>query len=211
MDKILIIFVFWWLGKLKNEEQSRRDDLESLGYILLYFCLGTLPWQGLRGNTKEAKYKAISDCKARTSIDKLCENLPSTHFPPPPPYWTSLSVLFTFISGEFANYITEVRALKFTDKPDYVHLRKIFRDLFIRKGYVYDCVYDWTIRVCFLFSRWFFFLRLVSLFCWKHRRLLQILLEESLKGQYLAKQLASSHLANEDSRRCFLAFIYTFV
>ena len=48
--------------------------------------------------------------------------------------------------GEFANYITEVRALKFTDKPDYVHLRKIFRDLFIRKGYVYDCVYDWTIR-----------------------------------------------------------------
>ena len=37
-------------------EQSRRDDLESVGFVFIYFMLGYLPWQGVKGNTKAEKY-----------------------------------------------------------------------------------------------------------------------------------------------------------
>merc|ERR1712137_108754 len=103
-------------------EQSRRDDLESIGLMLMYFCRGNLPWQGLKGGTKQAKYKEISDKKIATTVEELCSGYPN----------------------EFANYLNYVRSLRFSDKPNYEYLRKIFRDLFIRNGYVYDSVYDWT-------------------------------------------------------------------
>ncbi len=104
-------------------EQSRRDDLESLGYILMYFNKGSLPWQGLRAKTKQEKYDAIKEKKLNTSVETLCHGFPD----------------------EFANYITMCKKLKFDEKPDYGLMRKIFRDLFIRKGYEYDYIYDWLI------------------------------------------------------------------
>jgi len=57
-------------------EQSRRDDLESLGYILLYFCRGSLPWQGLKGHNKETKYNAIKNTKCHTTVEELCRGFP---------------------------------------------------------------------------------------------------------------------------------------
>ncbi|CDS11805.1 Putative CK1/CK1/CK1-D protein kinase [Lichtheimia ramosa] len=105
-------------------EQSRRDDLESLGYILVYFCKGQLPWQGIRARTKKEKYDKIMEKKMTTPADALCRNL----------------------SQEFAIYLNYVRSLRFDDKPDYSYLRKLFRDLFVREGYQYDYVFDWTIR-----------------------------------------------------------------
>lgn len=57
-------------------EQSRRDDLESLGYVLLYFLRGQLPWQGLQAATKKQKYEKISDRKMRTPFDVLCKGFP---------------------------------------------------------------------------------------------------------------------------------------
>lgn len=104
-------------------EQSRRDDMESLGYVLLYFCRGSLPWQGLKAATKKQKYDRIMEKKMTTPTEVLCRGFPN----------------------EFAIYLNYTRSLRFDDKPDYSYLRKIFRDLFVREGFQYDYVFDWTV------------------------------------------------------------------
>ncbi|KAL8142620.1 hypothetical protein V2J09_015652 [Rumex salicifolius] len=104
-------------------EQSRRDDLESLGFVLMYFLRGSLPWQGQKGNTKKQKYDKISGKKMTTPIEALCKSHPP----------------------EFASYFHYCRSLRFEDKPDYSYLKRIFRDLFIREGYQFDYVFDWTV------------------------------------------------------------------
>ncbi|KAK6268218.1 hypothetical protein QUC31_012378 [Theobroma cacao] len=104
-------------------EQSRRDDLESLGYVLMYFLRGSLPWQGLKAGTKKQKYEKISEKKVSTSIEALCRGYPT----------------------EFASYFHYCRSLRFDDKPDYSYLKRLFRDLFIREGFQFDYVFDWTI------------------------------------------------------------------
>ncbi|KAH0616895.1 hypothetical protein JD844_028350 [Phrynosoma platyrhinos] len=97
-------------------EQSRRDDLESLGYVLMYFNLGSLPWQGLKAATKRQKYERISEKKMSTPIEVLCKGYPS----------------------EFSTYLNFCRSLRFDDKPDYSYLRQLFRNLFHRQGFSYD-------------------------------------------------------------------------
>ena len=62
-------------------EQSRRDDLESLGYMLMYFNLGSLPWQGLKAATKKQKYERISEKKLSTPVEVLCRGYPSKSLP----------------------------------------------------------------------------------------------------------------------------------
>ncbi|XP_051118474.1 casein kinase 1-like protein 9 isoform X2 [Andrographis paniculata] len=104
-------------------EQGRRDDLESLGYVLMYFLRGSLPWQGLKAGTKKQKYDRICEQKMLTPIEVLCKSYPS----------------------EFISYFRYTRALRFEDKPDYSYLKRLFRDLFIRQGYQFDYVFDWTI------------------------------------------------------------------
>ncbi|CAH9085677.1 unnamed protein product [Cuscuta epithymum] len=104
-------------------EQSRRDDLESLGFVLMYFLRGSLPWQGLKAGNKKQKYDKISEKKVSTSIEALCRSYPA----------------------EFASYFHYCRSLRFEDTPDYSYLKRIFRELFIREGFQFDYVFDWTI------------------------------------------------------------------
>lgn len=104
-------------------EQSRRDDLESMGFVFMYFSRGSLPWQGLRANNKKSKYDKISEKKMTTSIDSLCKTFPT----------------------EFPNYLNYCRTLRFDDKPDYAFLRRMFRDLYTREGFALDDVYDWDL------------------------------------------------------------------
>lgn len=103
-------------------EQGRRDDMESLGYLLLYLRRGSLPWQGLVARTKRDKYAQISEMKYSTPTETLCQDC----------------------EPEFATYINYCRLLRFDEKPDYEYCRKLFRDLFVRDGYAFDYIYDWT-------------------------------------------------------------------
>mmetsp|Transcript_10164 Transcript_10164/g.31097 ORF Transcript_10164/g.31097 Transcript_10164/m.31097 type:complete len:321 (+) Transcript_10164:304-1266(+) len=105
-------------------EQCRRDDLESLGFVLMYFNRGSLPWQGLRAPTKKQKYQKISDKKVATPINELCKGSPI----------------------EFATYLHYCRNLKFEDKPDYAYLRRMFRELYIREGFADDNLFDWSVQ-----------------------------------------------------------------
>jgi casein kinase I family protein HRR25 len=105
-------------------EQSRRDDMESLGYVLMYFLRGQLPWQGLKAATKKQKYDRIMEKKMTTPTEVLCRGFPN----------------------EFAIYLNYCRSLRFDDKPDYSYLRKLFRDLFVREGFQYDYCFDWSVQ-----------------------------------------------------------------
>ena len=104
-------------------EQSRRDDLESLGYVLMYFIRGSLPWQGLKANTKKQKYERIMDRKMSTSTEQLCKGY----------------------ATEFRSYFEYCRSLRFEDRPDYAYLKRLFKELFYRKGFQYDNMFDWTV------------------------------------------------------------------
>lgn len=57
-------------------EQGRRDDLESLGYVLMYFLRGRLPWQSLPAKTKKEKYRKIMEKKKSTPLEQLCKGFP---------------------------------------------------------------------------------------------------------------------------------------
>eukprot|EP00613_Pedinella_sp_CCMP2098_P017785 CAMPEP_0171769618 /NCGR_PEP_ID=MMETSP0991-20121206/53047_1 /TAXON_ID=483369 /ORGANISM="non described non described, Strain CCMP2098" /LENGTH=452 /DNA_ID=CAMNT_0012374683 /DNA_START=96 /DNA_END=1450 /DNA_ORIENTATION=+ len=107
-------------------EQARRDDLEAIGYVLIYFLKGRLPWQGLKARNASRKYKMIMEKKQSTSINTLCAGCPK----------------------EFAEYLSYCRSLKFEASPNIKYLRQLFRDLFTAQGFplaMYaDNDWDWN-------------------------------------------------------------------
>ncbi|XP_076256875.1 casein kinase I-like isoform X3 [Rhynchophorus ferrugineus] len=105
-----------------GREQSRRDDLEAMGHMFIYFLRGSLPWQGLKADTLKERYQKIGDTKRTTPIESLCEGQPE----------------------EVATYLKYVRNLDFFETPDYDYLRKMFKDLFNKKGFPDDGVFEWT-------------------------------------------------------------------
>jgi len=64
------------IGNHMGIENSRRDDLESIGYMLIYFLKGNLPWEGINGNNRQEKYQKIAEKKLGTSSEELCKDIP---------------------------------------------------------------------------------------------------------------------------------------
>ena len=110
------------INSLSGVEQSRRDDMESLGYIWFYLLRGSLPWMNVQTGNLQQKYDKICSIKKSTAPESLCNGLPT----------------------EFASYLTMVRKLKFDEKPDYAKYRQMFRDLFMKHNFIYDYKYDWV-------------------------------------------------------------------
>jgi len=105
----------------RGVEQSRRDDLEAIGHMLLYFLRGVLPWSGLDAKTTEEKYRKIRQKKEDTPLNDLCAGYPE----------------------EFQTYLQVSRNLDFTEKPDYRMLRKLFQDVRDKLGACEDHEFEW--------------------------------------------------------------------
>ncbi|XP_049631572.1 casein kinase I-like [Suncus etruscus] len=105
-----------------DTEQSRRDDLEALGYVLIYFNRSSLPWQGLVAASMKQKWDHIKEKKIEIPIEDLCKDIPK----------------------EFAIYLNYCHELGFEETPDYEYLRQLFQILFKNLNYKYDYIYDWT-------------------------------------------------------------------
>lgn len=103
----------------RNVARTRRDDLESLGYTLVYLMKGCLPWEHCTGDDKVQK---IFEIKGNTSVAKLCVGLPD----------------------EFDEYMEIVRGLEFYEDPDYELLRNLFRNLMQENELVNDRKFDWN-------------------------------------------------------------------
>ncbi|TNY22496.1 CK1/CK1/CK1-G protein kinase [Rhodotorula diobovata] len=106
-----------------GREQSRRDDLEALGHVFMYFLRGGLPWQGLKAATNKQKYEKIGEKKQSTPIKELAEGF----------------------AEEFAIYLNYVRKLGFEETPDYDFLRELFSKVLKNSGEAEDGVYDWML------------------------------------------------------------------
>jgi len=109
------------INALNGYTQSRRDDLEAIGYVLVYFLLGRLPWQGMLNKNKDERYMKIMEVKRDTDPHILCKNLPV----------------------EFEKYITYTRNLEYEQDPDYNMLKNLFLKVLNDEEHCIDYYYDW--------------------------------------------------------------------
>ena len=113
------------INALEEMELSRRDDLESTAYVLLYFLRGSLPWQGLKVKTRENRYKKILAKKKSIKSEVLCETFPE----------------------EFKYFVDYTKNLGYTENPNYEKLRNNFLVLVQEKMCRnFDFIYDWTTK-----------------------------------------------------------------
>ena len=111
------------INALKGYEQSRRDDLESLGYVLSYLVRGNLPWQGIAAKTKEEKYAKILNKKINISTEKLLKDEPQ----------------------ELVDYIKYCKNLDYEQDPDYDYLIGLFKSIILEKlNEKIDYMFDWV-------------------------------------------------------------------
>jgi hypothetical protein len=110
------------INALNGLTQSRRDDLEAVGYVLLYFLRGKLPWQGLHVKNKEDRYHKIMEIKRDTTPFQLCKGFPK----------------------EFETYVEYTRNLEYEQDPDYKFLKNLFNNV-LKEDKNSDNVYDWDI------------------------------------------------------------------
>ena len=112
------------INALRGNDQSRRDDLESIGYVLIYLLKGVLPWQGIDAKTKEEKYAKILYKKEITPPEELCNGYPD----------------------ELVNYLKYTKNLEYEEDPKYDYLIELFEKIIkIDLKEMIDYRYDWII------------------------------------------------------------------
>ena len=104
-------------------EQTRRDDIEALGYMMIYLIKGHLPWQGMVNSNPEKKYDKIKDLKIKIKLEELCQGLPK----------------------ETVKFIQYARDMRYDDKPNYSYLRGLLRKIAFKNGLKMDYnKFDWV-------------------------------------------------------------------
>ncbi|CAD8139848.1 unnamed protein product [Paramecium octaurelia] len=105
----------------KGYELSRRDDLESLGYVFIYLLRGNLPWQNVVSQSDKEKTKLVGKFKMELELKDLCKGLPN----------------------EFQRYLDYVYKLKFTSTPDYQYLLGLIQKVGQQNNISFDRKFDW--------------------------------------------------------------------
>ena len=108
-----------------GHEQSRRDDIESIGYMLVYFAKGRLPWQSIEASSKDKKYKEILAAKQSTTVQQLCKDLPTA----------------------FEEFVHYARGLEFSMEPDILFLKTLFTKVQREMKYEDDASTPWEWEV----------------------------------------------------------------
>ena len=127
INKIIGSMLFNSINEAKGYEQSRRDDLESLGYMLLFLALDYLPWFHIfikKTIDEYDKYKLITEMKSSITPEKLCNGLPE----------------------EFACFINYCRNLEFEQDPNYDYLKSLFTSVLSRNYKKYELFFFWAIN-----------------------------------------------------------------
>ena len=126
LRKILGSMRYLSINANKGYEQSRRDDLESLGYMLAYLCKKDLPWIVLEKQkvNKIKKYKIVCASKIKNTPEILFKGMPV----------------------EFVKYLKYVKNLEFEQDPDYNYMRQLFLDVMNRNNFINDCIFSWVLN-----------------------------------------------------------------
>ena len=112
---------FCSINAMRGVEQSRRDDLESLSYLILYFLNGSLPWQGLKIASRIKRFNTITNKKKTIKLESLCENLPP----------------------EILLFCKYTRKLGFTENPKYNYMKSLFLSILNKYGLKDDKKFSW--------------------------------------------------------------------
>ena len=120
--KIFGTTLFLSINVLKGNDQSRKDDLESLGYMYIYLSKGSLPWSNTKCKNVKDLLDITSELKQNTSLEELCKDLPK----------------------EMLLYMKYVRELQFYQKPNYILLRKLFLLILFKLGLKNDNLFSWV-------------------------------------------------------------------
>ena len=113
------------INTLSGYTQSRRDDLESLGYVIVYIATGSLPWVNIKSDNKDELYNKILELKIKTTPESLCAGLPT----------------------QFEHYMKYVRGMSYEQEPNYYYLRSLFLTTLKNNQKSFDFSYDWDNRV----------------------------------------------------------------
>ena len=122
INKLFGTSLFMSMNVVNGNEQSRKDDLESLGYMYIFLLTGELPWSRIKATTIDDMIEKIIDIQEKTSIEDLCKNIPN----------------------EMYLYLKYVRNLIFDQKPDYDYLKNLFLTILPKNGLNNDNLFSWV-------------------------------------------------------------------